>query len=37
MIKFWALRIKMGKATLDDVPEKLRAQVAAEIEKVVSK
>ena len=31
MVNFWVLRIRMGKATLDDVPEKLRADVAAVI------
>lgn len=27
MAKFWALRIKMGKATIYDVPLSLREQV----------
>lgn len=29
MIKFWVNRIKMGKATLEDVPEKYREDVEA--------
>ena len=33
MVKFFALQIKMGKITLEQVPEKYRAAVAAEIEK----
>ena len=33
MIKFYVLRIKTGKMTLDDVPEKWREAVRAELEK----
>ena len=33
MIKFYVLRIKAGKMTLDDVPEKWREAVRAELEK----
>ena len=29
MAKFWANRIKRGKATIDDVPEKWREEVRA--------
>lgn len=28
MVKFYVLQIKLGKITLDDVPEKWREQVA---------
>lgn len=31
MIKFWVNRIKMGKATIEDVPAKYRAEVEAEL------
>ena len=31
MVKFYALQIKQGKITLDDVPEKYRARVEAEL------
>ena len=27
MVKFWANRIKQGKATIEDVPEKWREEV----------
>ena len=33
MVKFYALQIKQGKITLDDVPAKYRAQVEKEITK----
>ena len=29
MAKFWANRIKQGKATIDDVPKKWREEVMA--------
>lgn len=29
MAKFWLTRIKQGKATIDDVPEKWREEVRA--------
>ena len=32
MIKFWVNRIKMGKATLEDVPERYRADVERELD-----
>ena len=31
MVRFYALQIKLGKITLDDVPERWRAAVAEEI------
>lgn len=33
MVKFWVNRIKMGRATLDDVPERYREEVEAELNK----
>lgn len=31
MIKFWVNRVKSGKCTLEEVPEKYRAEVEAEL------
>lgn len=33
MVKFFVLQIRMGKITLEDVPEKYRAAVAEMLEK----
>ena len=33
MVKFWVNRIKFGKATINDVPEKWREEVKAVLEK----
>lgn len=33
MVKFYVLQIKLGKITLDDVPDKYRASVKKEITK----
>ncbi len=33
MVKFYVLQIKMGRMTLEDVPEKFRAAVEAEMNK----
>lgn len=32
MVKYYVLRIKMGKMTIDDVPEKYREQVRKALE-----
>lgn len=33
MVKFYVLQIKMGKMTLDEVPERYREEVRKELEK----
>ena len=37
MVKFWVKRVKDGKATLDDVPAKLREAVKEVLEQEESK
>lgn len=37
MVKFWVKRVKDGKATLDDVPAKLREAVKEMLEQEESK
>ncbi len=34
MVKFYVLQIKLGKITIDAVPERYRAAVEKEVEKV---
>ena len=34
MVKYWVLRIKQGKATIDDVPARYREAVAKELETI---
>ena len=36
MIEFLTLQIKMGKITIDDVPEKWRTEVAEKLENTTS-
>lgn len=36
MVKFFVLQIRMGKITLEDVPEKWRSAVSDELNKVTS-
>lgn len=33
MVRFYVLQIKLGKITLEDVPEKWRAKVESELSK----
>ena len=36
MVKFFVLQIRMGKITLDDVPEKWKQAVSDELNRVTS-